>query len=207
MSAPDKSIDPRLLSAARKVFLSKGYELASLSEICAAAGVTTGALYKRYEGKEALFSALVEDTIGDMERYVGAIEALDLSAYTDEMLYDGFFMRPENNLGWLRYLYERREGFTLLIKCAAGSRYANFHHEWAERMNRLDYKFYREACARGMTTKVLSKEELRVFTSAIWALFYEPFIHGFSWEQLERHATLIYQFINWHDLLGITKPN
>ena len=64
-----------------------------------------------------------------------------------------------------------------------------------------------EAYARGMTAKVLSMEEMQVFTSAIWALYYEPFIHGYSWEQLERHATLIYQFINWHDLLGITKPN
>lgn len=38
-----------------EMFLNKGYELASLSEICRAAGVTTGALYKRYDGKEALF--------------------------------------------------------------------------------------------------------------------------------------------------------
>lgn len=207
MSAPDRSIDPRLLSAAREAFLSKGYELASLSKICRAAGVTTGALYKRYDGKEALFAALVEDTIRDMERFVGDIEASDLSEYTDEKLYEGFFMNPKDNLNWLRFLYERREGFTLLIKCAAGSRYADFHHEWAERMNRLDYKFYREAFARGMTTKDLSTEEMQVFTSAIWAMFYEPFIRGFSWEQLERHATLIYQFTNWHELLGITKPN
>ncbi|MBR2570891.1 MAG: helix-turn-helix transcriptional regulator [Clostridia bacterium] len=54
MSWQDKSIDPRLLSAAREAFLSKDYEMASLSEICRAAGVTTGALSKRYDGKEAL---------------------------------------------------------------------------------------------------------------------------------------------------------
>ena len=207
MSAPDKSIDLRLLSAAREAFLSKGYELASLSEICKAAGVTTGAFYKRYDGKEQLFSALVADTIRDMERYMENIEAADLSAYTDEMLYNGFFMRPKDNLSWLRFLYERREGFALLIKCAAGTRYANFHQDWAERMNRLSYRFYQEAYARGMTRKVFSTEEMQVFTSAIWALCYEPFIHGFSWEQLERHATLINQFINWHEMLGIARPN
>ena len=207
MSVPDRSIDPRLLSAAKEAFLIKGYEAASLSEICRAAGVTTGALYKRYDGKETLFSTLVADTIRDMERFVADIEASDLSAYTDGMLYEGFFMKPEDNLRWLRFLYERREGFTLLIKCAGGSRYANFHHEWAERMNRLDYKFYREAYARGMTTKVLSMQEMQVFTSALWAMFYEPFLHGFGWEQLERHATLIYEFTNWHAVLGIGKPN
>ena len=52
MSVPDKSIDPRLLNAAKKVFLKKGFEMASLAEICQTAGVTTGALYKRYRGKE-----------------------------------------------------------------------------------------------------------------------------------------------------------
>lgn len=206
MSFPDKSIDPRLLATAREAFLSKGFEMASLAEICRAAGVTTGALYKRYDGKEALFSAIVADTVGDMERFVGEIEASDLSGYTDEALYESFAMKPADNLVWLRFLYERREGFTLLVRCASGTRYGNFRHDWAERMNRLDYKFYQEALRRGMTGKVLTVEEMHVLTSALWAMYYEPFIHGFTWEQMERHAVLIHQFINWHGALGIGKP-
>ena len=59
MSVPDKSIDPRLLCAAKNVFLKKGFEMASLAEICQEAGVTTGALYKRYSGKEELFAEVV----------------------------------------------------------------------------------------------------------------------------------------------------
>ena len=38
MSAPDRSIDPRLLKAAKEVFLEKGFEMAQLSEICEKAG-------------------------------------------------------------------------------------------------------------------------------------------------------------------------
>ena len=67
MSVPDKSIDPRLLSAAKKVFLKKGFEMASLAEICQTAGVTTGALYKRYSGKEELFAEVVSGAIHEME--------------------------------------------------------------------------------------------------------------------------------------------
>ena len=52
MSKPDRSIDPLILESARKEFLEKGFEKASLKEICAGAQVTTGALYKRYSGKE-----------------------------------------------------------------------------------------------------------------------------------------------------------
>ena len=94
MSVPDRSIDSRLLAAARKEFLKKGYEKSSLASICKAAGVTTGALYKRYEGKEELFSTLVRDTVQDMEEYVSAIEKTDLTAFSDQELYDSFSLLP-----------------------------------------------------------------------------------------------------------------
>ena len=42
MSKPDKSIDPKILEAAKKEFLEKGYEKASTNVICKNAGVTWG---------------------------------------------------------------------------------------------------------------------------------------------------------------------
>ena len=206
MSVPDRSIDPRLLSAAREEFLKKGYEKSSLARICKAAGVTTGALYKRYKGKEELFSALVLDTVRDMEEYVSTIEKTDLTAFSDQELYDSFSLASEANRRWLRFLYDRREGFTLLIRCASGSRYESFNQEWTEKMNALDSKYYEEAKRRGMTTKEISTEELHVLTYGVWALFYEPFFLGCTWEQMERHAETISRFLDWHSALGMKKP-
>ena len=206
MSVPDRSIDPRLLSAAREEFLKKGYEKSSLARICKAAGVTTGALYKRYKGKEELFSALVLDTVRDMEEYVSTIEKTDLTAFSDQELYDSFSLASEANRRWLRFLYDRREGFTLLIRCSSGSRYESFNQEWTEKMNALDSKYYEEAKRRGMTTKEISTEELHVLTYGVWALFYEPFFLGCTWEQMERHAETISRFLDWHSALGMKKP-
>ena len=206
MSVPDRSIDPRLLSAAREEFLKKGYEKSSLARICKAAGVTTGALYKRYKGKEELFSALVLDTVRDMEEYVSTIEKTDLTAFSDQELYDSFSLASEANRRWLRFLYDRREGFTLLIRCASGSRYESFNQKWTEKMNALDSKYYEEAKRRGMTTKEISTEELHVLTYGVWALFYEPFFLGCTWEQMERHAETISRFLDWHSALGMKKP-
>ena len=206
MSVPDKSIDPRLLSAAKAEFLAKGYKLSSLTDICKAAGVTTGALYKRYTGKEDLFSALVKDTVQDLTEYVADIEKADLTDYTDQELINCFSMFPETNRRWLRFLYERREGFTLLIRCSAGTRYASFHQDWAEKMNAMDCKYYQEARRRGLSTKEITPEELHVLTYSVWALYYEPFLLDFTWEQYERHAETIYRFIDWHNALGIKKP-
>ena len=70
MSVADRSIDPRIMESAKEEFLQKGFLDASLQVICKNAGVTTGALYKRFKGKEELFCALVESTVQDLEEVV-----------------------------------------------------------------------------------------------------------------------------------------
>ena len=197
MSVPDRSIDPRLLSAAKEEFLKKGYKMASLAEICGAAGVTTGALYKRYEGKEDLFSALVEDTVREA----------DISQLTDRQLYDSFIMTPGSIRQWMRILEGHRDGFTLLVRCASGTRYENFHHDWTETMNELNYKYYREARRRGMADRELSREEMLVLSSAVWAMYFEPFYHDFTPEQIGRQAKLMHDFISWPRVLALKKPD
>lgn len=67
MAKPDHSLDPLILESARKEFLAVSFEKASLNAISHGAGVTTGALYKRYSGKEELFSAVVEETVADLD--------------------------------------------------------------------------------------------------------------------------------------------
>jgi AcrR family transcriptional regulator len=60
----------RLLNAARRVFASRGYHGASVEEIAAEAGFSTGALYSNFDGKEALFLALLDREIDDHAREI-----------------------------------------------------------------------------------------------------------------------------------------
>ena len=46
----------RILKSGLAAFLEEGFEKANLRRICKAAGVTTGAFYKHFKDKEALFS-------------------------------------------------------------------------------------------------------------------------------------------------------
>lgn len=50
-----------LLKKARSLFAARGYTHVSLNEIAQAAGVTKGGLYHHFAGKEALFSAVLEE--------------------------------------------------------------------------------------------------------------------------------------------------
>lgn len=58
----DRSQETRgqLISAARSLFLEKGYAGAATPEVVERAGVTRGALYHHYKDKQALFQAVVE---------------------------------------------------------------------------------------------------------------------------------------------------
>jgi AcrR family transcriptional regulator len=51
----------RLLDAARRLFAAKGYAAVGTEEVVRAAGVTRGALYHQFSGKEDLFAAVLED--------------------------------------------------------------------------------------------------------------------------------------------------
>ena len=207
MSVPDKSIDPRLLSAAMEEFLEMGYEKASLKNICSKAGVTTGALYKRYKGKEDLFGALVTDLIRDMEKYMTSIPDEVLKSFTDRELYESLSIPTEMVIAWFQLLYEQKDAFTLLVKCSAGTKYANFNQEWVGRMNEVDYMNYLEARKRGMTDKIVTEEEMYCLTSAIWVMFLAPFIRDFTWEQIVEHAQYLHDFINLRKALGIKEPD
>ncbi len=60
----------RLLAAARTVFARRGFHGASVEEIAAEAGYSTGALYSNFDGKEDLFLALMEREIDEHAREI-----------------------------------------------------------------------------------------------------------------------------------------
>ena len=120
MAVADRSIDPRILDSARTEFLASGFEKASLKTICEGAGVTTGALYKRYKGKEDLFSAVVEQTVADLYEVAHARGDKDPAAMSDQELIKAWDMDGADMMWWFRFLYDRRDDFYLLLSCSQG---------------------------------------------------------------------------------------
>lgn len=104
------------------------------------ADVTTGALYKRYSGKDALFCAVVEYTVADLKAILAEKSAVLPADLSDEALIRAWDMDEAYMLWWFQYLVES--------------------------MTEATYGYYEEARRRGLTHKDISKEEMHVPLSA-----------------------------------------
>ncbi len=61
-----------LVGAARPLFATKGYAAVGTDEVARAAGVTRGALYHQFAGKEELFAAVFEQLEAEIADRIGA---------------------------------------------------------------------------------------------------------------------------------------
>jgi AcrR family transcriptional regulator len=97
----------RLLNAALEVFIARGFHGASLEQIAAAAGFTTGVVYSRFGSKADLFLALLEHTIeqriADLRR-LGRRGVADIGREIARAWWGGVRKRPE----WMLVVIEFR---------------------------------------------------------------------------------------------------
>jgi|GEM_PF-96602 len=203
MSNPDRSIDPRLKKSAMEEFLSYGYNEASLSRICSGAGVTTGALYKRFNGKEDLFGSLVGGVIADLGSLTDQKAGLLEMDVPEALLVKCWDMNYDTMMSWFTFLEKRRQAFTLLMRCAEGTVYEKFEHEYSERMTELNYRFYLKAYERGIAREKISKKDMHIADSAYWKAICEPFIHDYSFEEIKVISRHICHFFDYYSLIGV----
>lgn len=201
MSTPDKSIDPRLLASAEAEFNKNGFIKAELKTICENAGITTGALYKRYKGKEELFCAVVEGIVSELTNFVENRSDIDFSALSNDEIIASWTMTYESFIPMFRLLYDNRLTFVLLIDKAAGTRYENFNHDFVTKLSYAYEKFYEEAKKRGLAKAVVKRKEFHVLISSYWTCVCEPFIHKMSWKKIEEHCRVMCRFFNWRDVI------
>lgn len=205
MAVSDPSIEPRILESAKAEFLALGFKKASLKTICAEAGVTTGALYKRYKGKDELFCAVVGGDVAALNAVLKQKADVDVSTLSDQALIKAWDMDEGYMVWWFKLLYAHHDGLVLLLRCAEGSSYSNFQHDWVEQMTSSTYAYYSEARRRGLATYALTVAEMHVLLSAFWTTIYEPFIDDFPWEAIEDHCKIVCRLFDWYHLLGFPK--
>ena len=202
MSVRDTSIDPRLLKSARDEFMERGFLKAELKKICDNAGVTTGAVYKRYKGKEELFCAVVEQVAAILDDFINSRAAIDFSEMSDGDVRKTWIMNEKYTLDIFKMLWDIRGDFVLLLEKSAGTSYENYGHNFALRMTEVYMKYYFEAKRRGLATAEISKAEMHVLCTSFWTAVYEPFVHNMPWEEIEEHCKVLCRYFDWAGAIG-----
>lgn len=131
--ARKKQTEERLLACAKRRFLSMGYEKASLRDICKDAGVTTGALYFLFDGKEALLAAILDPFLAEMQRLWRELAARE-TAHPDTA--------DENEQQMMNFIAEHRDEAIILLEKCSGSRYAHIREDMQAQMCRYFCDYY-----------------------------------------------------------------
>lgn len=180
-----EGVTEKLIAAARQEFLDKGFEGASIRTIAILADTSPRAIYTRFENKEALFQAV----IGSVYDEFMDIFKEDKKKYWEEGKKKTPSIAPEDfYVNYLKYAYEHKEEFTLLLISSKGTRYENF----TKGLAKLDI----EELAKNI--KGIKKKSLKLFVENITYSFYDmlfyPFIRGESLKNAKEYVSTLVEF-------------
>lgn len=147
-----------ILAAGKEEFLEKGFKSASLRNIVKTAGVTTGAFYGYFSGKEALFAALVEEhATAIMNIFMSAQEDFEMLDEKDKANHMGVESRKSID-AILDYVYEHFDEFKLIICKSEGTCYENFVHNMVEIEVAETFEFIKILKSKAMMFPIWKKQ-------------------------------------------------
>jgi AcrR family transcriptional regulator len=138
------TVRQQILDAAELVFAESGYSGATMSAIAAAAGVSTGNLYRYFASKEDLFYTVIPDEfvrsfLNLLRRRLKSLVAADDLAHLDANA-------QQDAQGLLRFWIDHRLKVVILLDRAAGSRHERFARRFVDELMKPSLaKFRRDA--------------------------------------------------------------
>jgi len=191
-----------ILEQAKKEFLSHGFADASLRVIAAGAGVTTGALYRHFRDKNALFEALVAPVRDEVIQ--------TFRQQTDEYirLLDSQGMQPMwersewNVQTFVQYIYRHFDEFRLLF-LSDQTVYEDFLHTLIQLEVDGTLRYLAEAKRLGNPVRFLEEQELHMIAGAQFSFLYEIVSHQIPEEDGLRYTATMERFLlaGWKEII------
>ena len=122
MANKDLSLNPKIEKAAFDVFIECGFEKASMNKIAQRAGVTTGAIYTRYKGKDELFASLVSPLFKVVSEKSSLVEQLYHCAQEEKSIDKFMNAIKEEQAIYDEWIFDFYEECILLFDKGIGSK-------------------------------------------------------------------------------------
>ncbi|HHV11982.1 MAG TPA: TetR/AcrR family transcriptional regulator [Clostridiales bacterium] len=184
----------RFLEEGKKEFLEKGFQDTSLRQLCKKLGLTLGAFYGYFKGKEALFEAIVSGPAEKVLRYYK--ESHD--SYTKKNpkeQYEGIGNEPADVLMvMLDCMYEYYDEFKLLFCCSAGTKYELYLEEFIAVEVIATGQFLDLMRENGILSVEIDEQLSHNLASMLFNGMVEIFKHDMTYEHAREYVTKLRLF-------------
>lgn len=194
MSTKAEDTEKNILNTARKHFLKDGFSGASLRNIVKDAGLTTGAFYKYYPTKEALFDALTDPYIEHIyqiyDRVVEDFEKLSAKEQTSNMSDtsgDGMDQMID-------YIYEHYDNFRLLLKCGDSGKFETFIHNMVDREMRSSLEYVKKMKEDGIEIPIVEESLMHMIYTGFFSSIFQIIEHDIDKETAKRNVHKLREF-------------
>ena len=160
-----------ILKSATEIFLEVGYQEASMRKIAAKAGITAGAIYKHFSGKEEMFEEIFRAGGRKLINMNEAMMGVDFASLSDEALVQVLYSKI--SLQTLDLLQEDIKLFHMLLKNDSGSYLEHFRTIYIKRCTEFSMNYYEELYRRGISTKKLSEKTIYMLSSSEFSMICE----------------------------------
>ena len=194
MARQIEGVAERIVDAAKREFLDKGYVDASLRTIAVEADTSTNSIYVRFGDKEGLFSAIVEPVLNEMtERFICIQERFHLM--TPEEQAERMPKYADGGTSELiDYMYEHLEEFRLLLDASYGTRFHNFVDELVRIAVEYTYKFMEAVGYSDKFGDAVTQKLLHIVTTSRFESIFEIIRHGMSREEATEYIELLSRY-------------
>ena len=194
----------RVRAAIKEEFLEKGFEGASIRSIGAKAGMTSAGLYRHFKDKEAMFSAIVDPLIEEINGWIGRHVSLKYKLADEKEKNEAMFGESFADMIY-EVILPRKEEFRMLLCSAKGTKYESFVHDFVKENQNEIAKAIRYLKKQGYPVKEIDRDELHLILSAYITACFEPIIHNYPDEKIRKYMKTIQQFFlpGWMNIMGL----
>ena len=126
MRPANEKLADQLLEAGKTEFLAHGFLGASLRDIAASLGVTTGAIYRYDPDKESIFDALVAQPADELLEAYRDVQRAFAAKPLEEQLTSLPEVSDEGQIWMVDFIYDHLDAFKLIACCSVGTRYEHY---------------------------------------------------------------------------------
>lgn len=177
MATKAKETQRNILETAKTHFLSDGLTGASLRNIVKDAGLTTGAFYKYYPTKEALFDALTDPYLEHIyeiyDQVIAEFEKLSADDQTKNMA----SISDEGMEEMLNYVYDHYDNFKLLLKCGDSGKYEDFIHGMVAREIKSSHRYLEKMKEEGVEVPVVDDSLMHMIYTGFFSSIFQIIEH------------------------------